>query len=295
MKIHILQLITFGGQPGLPLLFANPAAAEACFVKLVQENFGTSYHEFCNQEGFSEDDFSAARAFHGTLEEGDDTINYRILNKFEGKEKLFLFSLDAVEFKRQRELILELTEEAKEEKFSSSRHQVLDGLTNLLDAIADQAHDVYGMDVLLDADQCEGCEAGDAGCQKDAKGCPFQELPLEEPDAPVELTSEQYVEFIKKKFDRGPDDTWGAFPFFPKTEWQDEVAAGHTPKGYWEHVAANIMKCKEAAEDAGYTVIDCPGQEGKFIFVNLGGMISETSYDSEEEAWCDANSHIDGN
>jgi len=295
MKIRILQLITFGGQPGLPLLFANPAAAEACFVKLVQENFGTSYPEFCNQEGFSEDDFSAARAFHGTLEEGDDTINYRILNKFEGKEKLFLFSLDAVEFKRQRELILELTEEAKAEKFSSSRHQVLDGLTNLLDAIADQAHDVYGMDVLLDADQCEGCEAGDAGCLKDAKGCPFQEMPLEEPDEPAKMTFEQYVASIKKKFDCGDDGAWGEFPFFSKSDWQEEVSAGNTRRGYWEHVAANIEQCKEAAETAGYIVIPTPGQEGEFSFMNLDGEIGETSYNSEEEAWCNANSHIDGN
>ncbi len=38
---------------------------------------------------------------------------------------------------------------------------------------------------------------------------------------------------------------WGEHPDFPVEDWQQEVAADDTRKGYWEWVKANI----EASED----------------------------------------------
>ena len=62
-------------------------------------------------------------------------------------EKIFLFSLDPQIFKKQRTLLsLLLDGDAKD---SSLDFEPLEGIRNLLDTIADQAHDWYGMDTLF--------------------------------------------------------------------------------------------------------------------------------------------------
>lgn len=82
--------------------------------------------------------------------------------------------LDEEQFRRQRELVLRLLYEA--EKAPTSDYEQLEGLCNLLDCIADQAHDVHGLDVLLTEDrQCSSCPAKPDSCQKDQKGCSFQQ------------------------------------------------------------------------------------------------------------------------
>ena len=173
MKLHIVQLISPLSLPNRPVLFIDQAAAEDYFVQLVQENYGTSYPEFCDQEGFDGDDYSSALAFKETLEPDENEIQYWTtdLQLAGAKGQLYSFTLDALSFKRQRELVLELTAEAEPEKFSSSRHQVLDGLTNLLDAIADQAHDVYGLDVLFTDAQCD-----DRDAEADYSPYPYSDL-----------------------------------------------------------------------------------------------------------------------
>jgi len=78
----------------------------------------------------------------------------------------FRFTIGAEEFRKQRELILRmcaarditLTEPAnlrttgeawEETDLVGEEFDLLEGLQNLLDAIADQAHDVYGIKCLL--------------------------------------------------------------------------------------------------------------------------------------------------
>ena len=62
-------------------------------------------------------------------------------------EKVFLFSIDPEIFKKQRTLLSLLLD--GEVKDSSLDFEPLEGIRNLLDAIADQAHDWYGMDTLF--------------------------------------------------------------------------------------------------------------------------------------------------
>jgi hypothetical protein len=40
-------------------------------------------------------------------------------------------------------------------------------------------------------------------------------------------------------------DVWGEHPVHTRTEWQDEVAAGDTQRGYWDWVQAMIEQYGE--------------------------------------------------
>jgi hypothetical protein len=62
-------------------------------------------------------------------------------------EKVFLFSIDPEIFKKQRTLLTLLLD--GDTKDASIDFEPLEGIRNLLDAIADQAHDWYGMDTLF--------------------------------------------------------------------------------------------------------------------------------------------------
>lgn len=64
-----------------------------------------------------------------------------------GDEKVFLFSIDPQIFKKQRTLLTQLLD--GDVKDASIDFEPLEGIRNLLDAIADQAHDWYGMDTLF--------------------------------------------------------------------------------------------------------------------------------------------------
>ena len=62
------------------------------------------------------------------------------------EHQYFLGTIDGPTFRRQRQLLLSL---ARDGKARSSDRELLDGLVNLTDAIADQAHDKHGVDCLL--------------------------------------------------------------------------------------------------------------------------------------------------
>lgn len=72
---------------------------------------------------------------------------FRLYEEELGEGKVFLFSIDPALFKRQRALLSRLLEEEK--PHPSTDLEPLEGIRNLLDAIADQAHDWYGMDTLF--------------------------------------------------------------------------------------------------------------------------------------------------
>ena len=75
------------------------------------------------------------------------TAVFKRHEEIQDNEKVFLFSLDPQIFKEQRTLLtLLLDGDVKE---ASMDFEALEGIRNLLDAIADQAHDWYGMDTLF--------------------------------------------------------------------------------------------------------------------------------------------------
>ena len=64
-----------------------------------------------------------------------------------------LNDIDGPMFRKQRQLLLSLASLAQEGKAyeaNEADQELLDGLVNLTDVIADQAHDKHGLDCLLD-------------------------------------------------------------------------------------------------------------------------------------------------
>jgi hypothetical protein len=80
-------------------------------------------------------------------------------------------ALDGPLLRRQRELLFLLMEAADESRpfdLGPAQFELLDGLVNLTDALADQAHDEYGIDCLVDGggddtDEIEGVGLRDGG------------------------------------------------------------------------------------------------------------------------------------
>ena len=74
-------------------------------------------------------------------------------------EKSYLLDIDGPKFRKQRELLFLLMEAADESRpfeLGPEQFELLDGLVNLTDAIADQAQDNYGIDCLLVPDESNG-------------------------------------------------------------------------------------------------------------------------------------------
>jgi|GEM_PF-5517845 len=79
-----------------------------------------------------------------------DSVVTAVLKRHEespGDGNVFLFSIDPAIFKEQRTLLTQLLD--GESKDPSINFEPLEGIRNLLDTIADQAHDWYGMDTLF--------------------------------------------------------------------------------------------------------------------------------------------------
>jgi len=87
-----------------------------------------------------------------------------------GNQKIYHLDIDGPQLRRQRELLFLLMEAADESRtfdLGPEQFAVLDGLVNLTDDIADQAHDKYGIDCLLTNDEeseTQTVELDDSGC-----------------------------------------------------------------------------------------------------------------------------------
>jgi hypothetical protein len=69
-----------------------------------------------------------------------------------GNQKTYRLNIDGAQLRRQRELLFLLMQAADESRtfeLGPEQFEMLEGLVNLTDGIADQAHDKYGIDCLL--------------------------------------------------------------------------------------------------------------------------------------------------
>ena len=74
----------------------------------------------------------------------------------------YVLRLDGRTFRAQRELLMKIADLAHQGhpyEPVCGEEELLDGLLELTDAIADQAHDRYGIDCLLDDDEDDGGSA----------------------------------------------------------------------------------------------------------------------------------------
>jgi hypothetical protein len=69
--------------------------------------------------------------------------------KMSGTKRFSFTQIDGPEFRKQRELVFRLAEPGAH-VLSAEDAELLRGLSNLLDEIADEAHDRYRVDCLLE-------------------------------------------------------------------------------------------------------------------------------------------------
>ena len=281
--LHIVQVV-LSGVAEIPKLFFDEATAESAYVDCVKEYWAQSYPAYCDRNGISRDCFSSATAFFKTFDLVDKSkINYWIVTPEEsGLDTLNPLLLDPESLRERREHILRKTEEVKQASLA-----VREGLTELLDNIADLTAAVTGLDVLPTDDQHVDRPEGESGL-------PSSLLPHEEPEEIAEKykTPEwgKYVESIKNMC----GGSWSEFRLFSRHDWRQDVYGNSTAFEYWEWVAAKIDTCIGKAEHAGYSVIEDPDQPGHYMFKTPDGIVSEISCTTEEEAWCHAARHSDG-
>ena len=70
-------------------------------------------------------------------------------------EQNYQLSIDGPQFREQRELLISLADAVRSGRpceLGSKQAELLEGLANLTDALADQAHDRYGIDCLISGD-----------------------------------------------------------------------------------------------------------------------------------------------
>jgi hypothetical protein len=77
------------------------------------------------------------------------------------------------------------------------------------------------------------------------------------------------------------------FYLLNRDDWRQDVYSNRTSLEYWDWVADRIVRHKEKAGKANYSVFEAP-ESGCYRFKNREGLESEESFDSEWEAWCAA-------
>ncbi|HEY5975963.1 MAG TPA: hypothetical protein VIU41_14610 [Geobacteraceae bacterium] len=279
--LHIVQVV-LSGSAEIPKLFIDEAKAESAYVECAKEYWAQSYSAYCERHGVSWDCFSSAKAFIKTFDLAEkSTINYWIITPEDtGLGNLNLMGAESIT--KRREDILRLAKETEQ-----TSRAVKEGLTGLLGKMADLADHVTSLDVLLAAERYVAGPEGDTGL-------PSPILPQEEPEEVDERYStpewKSYVQSIKNMCGGG----WSEFHLFNRHDWRQDVYSNATSFEYWEWAAAKIDTCITKAENAGYSVVEDSDYPGAYRFKTPDGVVSEISFNTEEEAWCHASLHFDG-
>jgi hypothetical protein len=281
--LHIVEVV-LSGIAEIPRLLFDEAKAESHYVECAKEYWPQSYSEYCEQNGVSRDCFSSAKAFAKTFDSAEKSkINYWIVKPEDiGLDKLNLFLLGSELIKERRENILRLTKEVEQTSLA-----VKEGLTGLLDKIAELTDHVNSMDLPSTDDQ-------HVGRPERVPGLLSSILPQEGTEEIDEKFStpewKEYVEFIKNISGGSRSE----FRLFTRNDWRQDVYSNSTAFEYWEWVAAKIDRCIEKAQNAGYSVVEDSDHPGEYRFKTPDGIVSEISCDTKGEAWCHAGLHLFG-
>ena len=71
------------------------------------------------------------------------------------RKELYVLNIDGPIFREQRQFLVDLLVMVQLRQLDRKDEECIHGLLNLIDAIADQAHDDYGIDCLLTHDEEE--------------------------------------------------------------------------------------------------------------------------------------------
>jgi hypothetical protein len=281
--LYLVQVV-LSGVAEIPRVFLDGAKAESAFVECVKTYWAQSYAAYCERHGVDSDCFSSAQGFIAALDLADRSrVHYWSVTPEDaaagGLTQLFA---RAESLRERQEHIRRLAGEVEQASCA-----VKEGLTELLGAIADLAGEVPDMEARPAEKQSAGIPEKDVGLPSSP---PPRETPAKSADTYNTREWKAYVESIKGMCGGNRAE----FHLFTRADWRQAVYSNATSFEYWEWVAARIDDCIEAAQNAGYSVIDDPEHPGHYRFKTPDGVVSEISCSAEGDAWCRAGLHAEG-
>lgn len=270
--LHVVQVVMWGVAE-TPLLFLDEEKARSAYVENTRKQWEQRYAAYCEYHGTSAGSFSSAHAFISSIDASEkSTINFWTINPEEPGIGVSVSDQCGPGAEDYRQAVEGL-------------HAVKEGLARLLFDVSNLA-DRFAL--------TEGASMKTrptTGPKKSAPAPPT--APREEPEsAPETYTTPEWKAFagtIKRLCSGSRNE----FYLLPKDDWRQDVYSNRTALEYWDWVADRIVKYKELAKSAGYSVIEDPAAPGCQRFINREGLASEECQDSEWEAWCAAGLHLE--
>jgi hypothetical protein len=261
--LHIVQVVK-RGVAETPRLFVDEEKARTAFVQCAREHWEERYSAYCDHHGVSSDCFSSAQAFVQTIDVSEKSeINLWTFNP----EEMGLSPMHPP----APEEFLQVTNKIEVVKDGLTR--LLNDLANLTDGFARLAAPPVA------AQAVDGPEKASLSLSPVR-----QEKPERDPE---EYTTPEWKN-LAGTIKRSCAGSRNEFHLLPRDDWRQDVYSDRTALEYWDWVADNILRYKQQAQKANYSVIADPNSFGCYRFKNQEGVVSADCCDSEWEAWCAA-------
>lgn len=259
--LHVVQVVLWGVAEK-PQLFIDEEKAQAAYVQWARKHWEQRYSAYCEHHGVSSDSFASAQAFVNSIDISE-------------KSKIHLWTFNP------EEAGLSTMKQPAQEEFRHAAKEIVavrDGLAQLLNDLS----------TLADRFAPMGASPGEAQTAVPEKTAPsIPALPQEEPESdPQTYTTPEWKNFVGT-ITRLGSGSRNEFYLLNRDDWRQDVYSNRTSLEYWDWVADRIVKYKEKAKNAGYTVFEDP-EPGCYRFKNKEGIASEERFDSEWEVWCAA-------
>ncbi len=287
--LHIVQVI-LSGSAEPPQIFLDEEKAHAAFVACARKYWATSYNAYCERNGLNADSFVAAQGFIASFDLADRSrIHYWHLTPEDAGAGAGQLMPGLAALSEQREQVRRLVREVEQ-----ASGIVRESLAELMDIVA-----------------------GVTGEEPAATVTPSTAADRDTPGrfTPVEPPAEEPVQEQPKAEQPKPDDArfktkeWrdyvssivgmcggnrSEFPLFTRHDWRQAVYSSETSLEYWDWAALQIDDHIEAAQQAGYSVVDDPDKAGHYRFRTPDGTVNDRSCEAEGDAWCRAGLHLKG-
>lgn len=260
--LHIVQAVMWGVAE-TPQLFLDEEKAQTAYVECAKKYWEQRYSAYCEYHRLSSDHFASAQAFVRTIDVFEKSkINYWTFNAEElalGNSKKPLGEPGVEEFR----------------PFANENVAANNGLGNVFNPTGGW------MDV------------SPARIQPidEPENTPSAEEPETDPET---YTTPEWKTFVGS-ITRLCGGSKKEFQLLPREVWRQDVYSDRTSLEYLDWVADKIMKYKEKAKNANYSVIADPDSFGCYRFADPKGIASEDCCGSEWEAWCAAALHLKAN
>jgi hypothetical protein len=264
--LHIVQIVMWGVAE-TPQLFVDEEKARTAYVECVKKHWAKRYSAYCEHHDLNGDSFASAQGFVSTIDVSEKShIHYWTFDADEAGLGDSKSPLSGAEMEEARHVAEGLV-------------AVKTGLTQLLEDLSALTDRFSRMG--LSPEEPQAAEAPETIAP--SPSTVRQEM--QESD-PATYKTPEWKEFVGTVMGLGGGRN--EFYLLRREDWRQDVYSNLTSLEYWDWAADRMMKYKERAKNANYSVIEDPESPGCYKFINQEGIESEYCGDSEWEAWCAA-------